>query len=92
MPMPGGPNNKVTEPADHPAAQHAVELAHTGRQRARARRRDVGQAPRQTRQPPPHPSRRTGRAPTKAPNVFHAPQLGQRPTQRSEVASQAVQR
>jgi hypothetical protein len=25
-------------------------------------------------------------------NVFHAPQLGQRPTQRSEVASQAVQR
>jgi hypothetical protein len=32
------------------------------------------------------------RARSDGPNVFHAPQLGQRPTQRWEVASQAVQR
>ena len=89
---PGRAEQQGDRARDHAAAQDAVELADTGRQRLRRRpsRRRPGR--RRRPRPRPHPVAPTGPAPTTTPNVFHAPQLGHRPTQRSDVASHAVQR
>ena len=86
-----------TEEQRHRAGDHAATEAPG---RARRRRSGAGAPLRSTpRTTPPVPSAAPGPQPT-APgalggagaNVFHSPQLGQRPTQRSEVDAQAAQR
>ncbi len=91
LPMPGGPKTSVTEPATTPPPSTrsssptpvgsgfapSVDTAHSATGGAR------GTAP------APDRARALGGAEA---NVFHSPQLGHRPTQRSEVAAQAVQR
>ena len=87
LPMPGGPNSRVTEPATTPPPRTRSSSPTPVASGACALRRDVGQGHGRlgaTRRAP----GRTGAGP----KVFHSPQVGQRPTQRSEVAPHAVQR
>ncbi len=89
--MPGGPNNKVTEPATTPPPRtRSSSLTPVGSGRAPTVEMSASataEAPAAT-----APARVAPAGTDEGPNVFQAPQLGQRPTQRSEVASQAVQR
>ena len=91
LPMPGGPNNKVTEPATTPPPRtRSSSLTPVGSGCAPAVEMSASataEAPAAT-----APARAAPAGTDDGPNVFHSPQLGQRPTQRSEVASQAVQR
>ena len=81
----------MTEPADHAAAQHPVELADAGRQRVGRASLDTSRSATAAADDPacarPAGRRRTG----DGPNVFHSPQCGQRPTQRSEVVPHTAQ-
>ncbi len=85
LPMPGGPKSSVTEPATTPPPRtRSSSPTPVGRGRAPSvdtSRSGTGAACRAARAP--------GRVVAGA-NVFHSPQLGQRPTHRSEVAAQAA--
>ena len=94
LPDAGRPEEEGDRAADHAAAKDAVEFVDPGRQRTCGVGRHVGERDRVRR------VERRGRSGDAQPaalvhrwasgaNVFHAPQLGQRPTHRSEVVPHA---
>ena len=90
LPMPGGPNSNVTEPATTPPPMtRSSSLTPVGNGwMASVETSASASAGGPSAAPFSRPPRRTGAGPS----VFHSPQAEQRPAQRREVAAQAAQR
>ena len=96
LPMPGGPNNRVTEPATTPPPMTrsssltpvgvgAADVADTSASETASSPRTTAPRP----LPVGPPWRRAHTLVATAASVFHSPQAGQRPTHRNEVVPHA---
>ena len=92
LPIPGGPNSSVTEPATTPPPMtRSSSLTPVARGWVPSVETSASGSAGTVSTGPAFfdpPARRTGAGPS----VFHSPQAGQRPVQRNEVAVQAEQR